>query len=750
LATKWKNRILLALWVFLVTVGLSGLFTIVSFAGRYVHRDYFQSPQFHSQLEAFAGRLSLIELMETTPEEAKQAITVTREEIEEHRYRYGDLHEQIANIKGQYQSRIEEAMNTNNEAAAAAYTAERDEKIADITKNFESDEHVRQKIVKEKEQKIDAFFKEREHFPTDFLKENESFKYYFKDSSTGKVYTNLNLAEGDSVKDYLNKKNMLYVTSYSIPKDFFLYNSIQGYEELAESLVPDRTGAFEGQIAVPKTLASINPIMIDYKNYQKMQKLLLIVLIATVISLVTAAVIVKKRKAAFIGMGAWGSYYSKVPLDIRIMLLGTVFSVSILLLFFVNDQFDYIQEDPVVFVGELALRLAVASVGWGFLLVQMKWLIPTLKSWQNVKSQCEKALVTKIWRRLMRLTHQAWNGVKDAFVIQSVGFQLFILFAVVFLASFGLAAFSLAANLSVLHYYLFLLVFIGFPLFAFTLKFATYFNSIVQKTNELTAGHLGPDLPVKGKSVLAKLALNINTLKQGVKTSQNEQAKSERLKTELITNVSHDLRTPLTSIISYTELLKNGDLTDEERAAYLEIIDRKSKRLKVLIDDLFEVSKMASGNIELKKEKVDLVQLLQQALAEYDDKIEASGLQFRVSHSEKPIYAIVDGQRLWRVFDNLINNILKYSLEHTRVYISIVKKNGWAEIVFKNVSKFELGENSDELFERFKRGDTSRHTEGSGLGLAIAKSIVDLHDGNLDIHVDGDLFKVIITLKLVE
>ena len=286
------------------------------------------------------------------------------------------------------------------------------------------------------------------------------------------------------------------------------------------------------------------------------------------------------------------------------------------------------------------------------------------------------------------------------------------------------------------------------PLLVWLIKYTGYLNQIILHTSQLAQGNLEPELPVKGTSPFAILAGNINQLKFGVKTSQKEQAKSERLKTELITNVSHDLRTPLTSVITYTELLKTPDLSDEERNAYIEIIERKSKRLKVLIDDLFEASKMASGSVELVKERVELIQLLQQALAEYNDQIDESTLQFRVTTPDPPLYALVDGQKLWRVFDNLIGNILKYSLENTRVYIS-VKTTAHDQVImtFKNVAKYELGENIDELFERFKRADTSRHTEGSGLGLAIAKSIIDLHEGSMDIDVDGDLFKVTVLLK---
>jgi signal transduction histidine kinase len=293
-------------------------------------------------------------------------------------------------------------------------------------------------------------------------------------------------------------------------------------------------------------------------------------------------------------------------------------------------------------------------------------------------------------------------------------------------------------------------IIIGVPLFILIVKRIGYFNQILFNTRALAQGEFEPDLKIIGKSVLAELAGDINQMKSGVKTSQKAQAKSERLKTELITNVSHDLRTPLTSIITYSELLKNPELTEDERHTYIEIIDRKSKRLKVLIDDLFEASKMASGNIELVKEKVDIVQLLQQSLAEYSETMEDSQIQFRISNPDHPVYAFVDGQKLWRVFENLIGNIIKYSLENSRAFIHVKEEKNQVMITFKNVSKYELSEDADELFERFKRGDDSRHTDGSGLGLAIAKSIIDLQEGTLDIDIDGDLFKVTVILARLD
>ncbi|WP_342429668.1 HAMP domain-containing sensor histidine kinase [Neobacillus sp. FSL H8-0543] len=414
----------------------------------------------------------------------------------------------------------------------------------------------------------------------------------------------------------------------------------------------------------------------------------------------------------------------------------------------VGNEVLYINEDPYTFGGEVVICLFFGTIFLALAVVQGKFFAAELKDLPNVKKQWDKSLTQFAWKWIKVGFRNAKQNFKEAFLDQSTGSQVFFLFLAVFLI--GALAMLVLLDPLFAVFYMAILAVVGFPLSIEVAKKIGYFNRIVEKTNELAVGINGEDLPVDGNTVLDKLAGNINKLKQGVKHSQSEQAKSERLKTELITNVSHDLRTPLTSIITYTELLKTEEVSPEERTAYLEIIDRKSKRLKVLIDDLFEVSKMASGSIELVKEKVDINQLLLQALAEHNDTIEESSLQFRVTKADNPIYASVDGQKLWRVFDNLIENILKYSIENSRVFISVKTVENQAIITFKNISKYELSENNDELFERFKRGDTSRHTEGSGLGLAIVKSIIDLHEGSFNIDVDGDLFKVIISLKLVD
>jgi signal transduction histidine kinase len=292
-------------------------------------------------------------------------------------------------------------------------------------------------------------------------------------------------------------------------------------------------------------------------------------------------------------------------------------------------------------------------------------------------------------------------------------------------------------------------VFLGLPALYIFMRRLAYLNRIIIATEKMAQGRLQDEIKIEGKSPLADHAKNLNNLREGVRVSMTEQAKSERLKTELITNVSHDLRTPLTSIITYTDLLKSPELTEEERQKYVDILDKKSQRLKTLIEDLFEVSKMASGNLELHKQRVDLTQLLQQALAEHADDISTNGLDFRVNLPDAEIVANVDGQRWWRVLDNLIVNAIKYSMPGTRVYITLKQAGDQAKFELKNISKYELNENGDELFERFKRADTSRHTDGSGLGLAIAQSIVDMHDGEMKIEVDGDLFKVMVLVPVV-
>ena len=245
--------------------------------------------------------------------------------------------------------------------------------------------------------------------------------------------------------------------------------------------------------------------------------------------------------------------------------------------------------------------------------------------------------------------------------------------------------------------------------------------------------------------IFSKTAQYLNRIKTGFKTALEEEVRSQNMKTELISNVSHDLKTPLTSIINYSDLLKQPNLTKEQQEEYIDTIHKKSQRLKVLIEDLFEASKASSGNIKLQTERLDIVSVFRQTMGELEEKIQVSKLDFRLNLPKEPVYCMIDGKRTYRVFSNIISNITKYSLEHTRVYIDATEQDKSITFEFKNISSYEMNFAADEIMERFKRGDESRNTEGSGLGLAIAKSLTELQGGSLEIEIDGDLFKLFVS-----
>ena len=254
--------------------------------------------------------------------------------------------------------------------------------------------------------------------------------------------------------------------------------------------------------------------------------------------------------------------------------------------------------------------------------------------------------------------------------------------------------------------------------------------------------------PGELKGVLKEMAIYVNDIAGGFSNAIQESLKSERLKTELITNVSHDIKTPLTSIINYVDLLKKEDIKDEKVKEYIDILEQKSQRLKKLIEDLVEASKVSSGNVKLNIEAISIKELFQQTIGEFKDRFEEKGLKIEVQMPNEGAKVKADSRYLYRVIENLFSNITKYALENSRVYIDVKegKKNKEGKETFhisiKNISKEKLNISSDELMQRFVRGDRARHTEGSGLGLSIAKSLTELQGGKFDITIDGDLFKV--------
>ena len=245
-------------------------------------------------------------------------------------------------------------------------------------------------------------------------------------------------------------------------------------------------------------------------------------------------------------------------------------------------------------------------------------------------------------------------------------------------------------------------------------------------------------------------AKQINDIAGGLSNALEEKLKSERLKTELITNVSHDIKTPLTSIINYVDLLKKEKIEGEKAQEYLNILDNKSQRLKKLTEDLVEASKASSGAIKLNMEKLNVNELIKQVSGEFEDKFKSNNLQEIISFTERDVYINADSRYMYRVLENMYSNISKYAMEGTRVYIDILEKSDKISIQIKNVSKQKLNITTDELMQRFVRGEASRNTEGSGLGLSIARSLTELQQGKFNIYLDGDLFKVIIEFEKVK
>lgn len=242
---------------------------------------------------------------------------------------------------------------------------------------------------------------------------------------------------------------------------------------------------------------------------------------------------------------------------------------------------------------------------------------------------------------------------------------------------------------------------------------------------------------------------NLNSISEGIAKAVDERLKSERLKTELITNVSHDIKTPLTSIINYVDLIKKEEIENDTMKEYIDVLDRQSTRLKKLIEDLVEASKASTGNIEINWTRTETGVLLTQTVGEYTEKLKETGIELILQKPEDEVYVLADGRLLWRIFDNLMSNICKYAQPTTRAYINLDIIDRQAVITFRNISKYPLNISSDELLERFVRGDSSRNTEGSGLGLSIAKSLTELQLGKLDLYVDGDLFKVVVSFTII-
>lgn len=346
------------------------------------------------------------------------------------------------------------------------------------------------------------------------------------------------------------------------------------------------------------------------------------------------------------------------------------------------------------------------------------------RMWQGIKSLCAKMMQS------LKDVDLSEKASKTIFKFVAVNFVILgIMMCMWFMGLFGLLVYSIVLFLLIRKYYA---------------QAVRDYNKTLNMTRRIANGEFTQEAE-EDFGIFNSLKTELFRIEEGFQKAVEQETRSQRMKTELITNVSHDLKTPLTAITTYVELLKKEDITEEERKEYIDTLSRKSLRLKVLIEDLFEVSKASSQNIVLQYMDVDVVNLMKQVYIEHEEKLSNMGLDIRWNVPDEKIMLSLDNQKTYRIFENLFVNIQKYALPNSRVYIDIQKEENKVQIIIKNISAMELNVRPEELTERFVRGDKARNTEGSGLGLAIAKSFVEAQKGSFEIVVDGDLFKAVIT-----
>lgn len=346
------------------------------------------------------------------------------------------------------------------------------------------------------------------------------------------------------------------------------------------------------------------------------------------------------------------------------------------------------------------------------------------RMWQGIKRLCARIMQS------LKQVDLSEKASKTIFKFVAVNFVILgILMCMWFMGIFGLFIYSIALFFLLMKYY-------G--------KIVEDYKKTLNMTRRIANGEFAQEQE-EDLGIFNSMKTELSKIEEGFQKAVEQETKSQRMKTELITNVSHDLKTPLTAITTYVELLKKEDITEEERKEYIDTLSRKSLRLKVLIEDLFEVSKASSQNIVLQYMDVDVINLMKQVYIEHEEKLSNMGLDIRWNVSPEKIILSLDNQKTYRIFENLFVNIQKYALSNSRVYIDILQEEKQVQIIMKNISATELNVRPEELTERFVRGDQSRNTEGSGLGLAIAKNFVEAQKGSFEIFVDGDLFKAVIT-----
>ncbi|WP_392486075.1 histidine kinase dimerization/phospho-acceptor domain-containing protein [Haloimpatiens sp. FM7315] len=545
----------------------------------------------------------------------------------------------------------------------------------------------------------------------------ESLRYYIKDRDSGKIYTNIK--DLKNIEDYI-KNNSSYVEIF--PKD-------NRGDELQTIDNWFQKNNFQGKIIFIKTKGTFSQMKKNYIYYnsikERLIKEIILGIITFMLAVILSIILVRKLKGNNIYIDLERKY-EKVPLDVKIF-------IFILVNIIVTSYFSSAYFFDLRFSLKKIIMLALASIYSLYMIINIYFSLRLIRYKEISQIQLKKSIIGE---SVFLIGQCKGILIKEGMLFISTILFTILLIAAVIGINNNYAPLIIISSIYIIIYLMIV------PLYI--LKRTAFINKLIKATYALSSGNLDYTIEDSLSGEYKIISKNINNMNEILKKTVDSQVKSERLKTELIASVSHDLKTPLTSIINYVNILKEGSVSDSDRKKYIDILDKKSQRLKYLIEDLFEASKVSSGSIELNIEKVDIASLLRQSLGELNQKIEESSLTFRLNIPKEPIYLSLDGKRTWRVFENLIVNAIKYSQSNSRVYIDMIDDEDKVEIIFKNISSYEMNFDAKEIFERFKRGDKARSTEGSGLGLSIAKSIVLLEKGNMKIQIDGDLFKVIV------
>ncbi len=417
-------------------------------------------------------------------------------------------------------------------------------------------------------------------------------------------------------------------------------------------------------------------------------------------------------------------FTEKIPTDVFTLLIISALAVHIPLI----DEFVYMPR---------ALQFMVGMDGVGALIL---WYVHSFIVRIRANELFKNTLIYKGISGIYHLTRRTVKAVPSMWktLIPIVGFDVVNLFGI----------YCIAENET--EFGLFILISLYF--LSHAIVFGILYNLyILEKGGQNMADGILDKIPEKwlfGRFL--KHARNLNSISEGMNKAVTDKLKSEMFRTELIANVSHDIKTPLTSIINYTDLLSKMNLDDKQATEYIDVLGRQSARLRKLTEDVLEASKATTGTATVHKEKIDFRVLIEQIEGEFIEKFNANHLTLVSNVPEKPLYIMADGRQMWRVLDNLFNNVCKYAMSGTRVYLNVTESKSEIQFMLRNISATELNLSAEELMERFVRGDRSRNTEGSGLGLSIAQSLTALQGGIMELQIDGDLFKVILKLPTLD